>query len=346
MNAHRPLLFSLAALLTAAPAFGQMAISAKAGLVNAADGDVYLNDKLVEPKPTEFVTVPKDGVLRTAAGRVEVLLTPGAFLRMAESASFRLVENDLSNVVVDLLDGSALIDIAELPDENRIAVRSAGQLIRPLKRGIYLIDVAPEPRVRVYEGEATVAVDDREYTLKGSRELIATGSGWMVNKFDTKETDALYRWAKRRSEYIAMANVSAARSARQISGTGSGMMGRWLFNPFFGTMTYLPWGNNVFSPFGYAFFNPFNVYRLYMPPVYYRATDPFGGGGGGVAAGPAWRTSPNAGSGAMPGMGPRSTGSVGGGEASRGPVNTSVPSGGSVGGSRGSAGGGPRGGGR
>lgn len=344
MNTSRPLLIALAVSFASAPAFGQMAISAKAGLVNAADGDVYLNDKLVEPKPSEFVTVPKDGVLHTAMGRVEVLLTPGAFLRMADSSTFRLVENDLTNVVVDLLEGSALIDVAELPDENRITVRSAGQVIRPLKRGIYLVDFTPEPRVRVYEGEATVAVDDAVYTLKGSRELIPTGSGWMVSRFDSKETDALYRWAKRRSEYIAMANVSAARSAGLSSGTGSGMMGRWFFNPFFGTMTYVPWGNNVFSPFGYAFFNPFNVRRVYMPPVYYRTGDPFGGGG--AVSGPAWRTSPNAGSGAMPGMGPRSTGSVGGGEASRGPVNTSVPSGGSVGGSRGSAGGGPRGGGQ
>lgn len=346
MKRLRLLLFGLAASLTAAPVYGQMAISTKAGLVNVFDGDVFLDGKLVEVKSTEFVTVPKDGVLRTAEGRVEVLLSPGAFLRMAESSSFRLVENDLGNVVVDLLEGSALIDVAELPEEISISIRAPGQLARIRKNGLYLIDATPEARVRVYEGEAVVAAGDSEYTLKGSRELVATAGGFAVSKFDGKETDALYRWAKRRSEYIAMANLSAARSAvGSARGTSRDMMGRWLFNPWFGTMTYVPWGNNVFSPFGFAYFSPYTVNRVYNPPVYYGSSGGWRGGGD-AASGAGWRTSPNAGSGAMPGMGPRSTGAMSDGGASRGPVNSSVPSSGSVGGSRGSAGAGPRGGGR
>lgn len=346
MKRLRLLLFGLAASLTAAPVFGQMAISTKAGLVNVFDGDVFLDGKLVEAKATEFVTVPKDGILRTEEGRVEVLLSPGAFLRMAEFSAFRLAENELSNVVVDLLEGVALIDVAELPQEISISIRAPGQLTRIGKNGLYVIDATPEARVRVYEGEAVVAAGDREYVLKGSRELVAAEGGFAVKKFDTKETDALYRWAKRRSEYIAMANLSAARSAGFARGTSRDTMGRWLFNPWFGTMTYVPWGNNVFSPFGFAYFSPFTVFRAYNPPVFYGSPGAWGGGGGGASSGAGWRVSPNAGSGAMPGLGPRSTGAISGGGVSRGPVNSSVPSSGSVGGSRGSVGAGPRGGGR
>lgn len=81
------------------------------------------------------------------------------------------------------------------------------------------------------------------------------------------------------------------------------MMGRWIYNPFFGAMTYVPWGSNVFSPFGFAFFNPFNVYRVYMPPAFGRGPDPWGGGAGG-----GFNRGQYGGVAAMNGSGPRTGG--------------------------------------
>jgi len=49
-------------------------------------------------------------------------------------------------------------------------------------------------------------------TLKDAKEL-NLGGVWAVNKFDNKTGDAFYRWASRRASYLAMANVSSARSA-------------------------------------------------------------------------------------------------------------------------------------
>lgn len=337
MNGSRPLFLLLAAtLLAALPGYGQMAISAKAGLINVADGEVYVDGKLVEPKPSEFVTIPRDGLLKTAEGRAEVLLTPGAFLRMADFGSFRLLNNDLSSVVVDLLEGAALVEITELSDANSITLRAKDQTIQLKKAGIYLVEVTPQARVRVYgSGEAEVSIDDKTYFVKGNRELIPGANGWTVAKFDSKDTDPLYRWAMRRSEYIAMANLSAARTATGPSrnsffgGTG-GLPGAWIFNPFFGTMTYVPWGNNVISPFGFAYFNPFSAYRFYINPrPVYSGPDPWqsagggnmgrwsGGGGGMVRGGDSSIGSARGTSGGFSGAvaGSSSAGSAGGGGA-------------------------------
>ncbi|MCL4795895.1 MAG: hypothetical protein KJZ84_15145 [Bryobacteraceae bacterium] len=372
MNVNRSLLFLLAiALLLAVPTYGQLAISAKAGLINVADGEVYVDGKMVEHNPNGFTTIPKDGLLKTSEGRAEVLLTPGSFLRVSEYSSFRLLDNNTDNVSIDLLEGSALVEVTELLDENQLTFRAVNQVVRVKKNGVYLIDISPAPRVRVYDGgEAMVAINDEIYLVKSNRELVASAGGWAVNRFDPNDTDALYRWAKRRSEYIAMANLSAARSApgRTAGMTGT-MLGNWFFNPFFGTMTYVPWGANVFSPFGWAFFNPYQAYRFYANPWNYygygvRNPSPFRGGNTPTASSGRWSGQAPAGIGGMQRSGSSSMGSIrtgpsggfggasGGGYSGGGVISggggpaAGASSGAAAGGARGSVGGGARGGGR
>lgn len=339
MNVNRLLLLLLAlTLVCAAPSYAQLAISAKAGLINVADGEVYVDGKLVEHNPNGFTTIPKEGLLKTEEGRAEVLLTPGSFLRIGENSSFRLLDNNTDNVSIDLLEGTSLVEVTELLDENQLTFRAGSQVVRVKKNGVYLIDVSPTPRVRVYDGgEAMVSVNDDVFLVKSNRELVASGAGWTVNRFDPNDTDALYRWAKRRSEYIAMANLSSARSAPgRSSGMADTTLGRWFFNPFFGTMTYVPWGSNVFSPFGWALFNPYQAYRFYANPWNYygyngRNASPFRGGNPAVASGGRWR-----------GQAPAGFGGMQRGEASSmGAIRTSP----SIGFGRGSGGGGYSGGG-
>lgn len=58
--------------------------------------------------------------------------------------------------------------------------------------------------------------------------------------FDTKQTDAFYNWSARRDQYVAEANVYAAKSALD-SGTGYGNGlgsggGTWAYNPWVGML--------------------------------------------------------------------------------------------------------------
>ena len=363
MNLPRILPLLAAAALLIAPAYGQMAISAKAGLINVADGEVFVDGKAVEHNPNGFTTIPKDGTLKTAEGRAEVLLTPGSFLRVSEFSSFRLADNNTDNVAIDLLEGAALVEVTELLDQNQLTFRAQNQVIRPMKGGVYLIEISPVARVRAYDGgEVMVSVNDEQFVVKSNRELVASADGWVVNKFDSADTDPLYRWAKRRSEYISMANLSAARTApgrNSMMGMGAGfggmgMLGNWFYNPFFGTMTYVPWGQGVFSPFGYGYFNPYQAYRFYAAPQRYvvNRNAPFGRNAESSSSSGRWA-----------GMGGSDSGfgGVRSGASSMGSVRSapsggfgggggaaSAPSGGASagGGARGASGGGARGGGR
>ncbi|MFZ5928791.1 MAG: hypothetical protein ACOYX1_15250 [Acidobacteriota bacterium] len=270
-----------ALLLLAGSAVAQHAVSARAGMINVAEGDVFFVDdrgaapQRVEPRPNELVSMKEGQTLRTEEGRAEVLLTPGAFLRLGEASAVRLDSSRLSSVKLELLDGGTLIDIVELLPDNSVLVRLAGAEVELEKAGLYRFDAAP-PRVRVFNGQAEVRAAGLAQTLKGGRELRLEGAQWAVRKFDAdKETDSLYRWSKRRSGYIAMANVSAARQAGSFWGASGFRGGTWLWNPFFGFATYVPWSDTVMSPFGYYYYTPRTVYQVYYPP---RSAPALGGG--------------------------------------------------------------------
>lgn len=289
MKSTRLAILALALAASSLTASAQVAISAKAGLVNAADGDIFLDGKAFQPKPSELIDVKPGQVLSAEDGRAEVLLFPGAFLRMPDHSSFKMISSKLNDVRIEVLSGSVLVEVDELLDGNQITLKAGDATLRPSKNGIYRVDTDPQ-RLRVYQGEAAVVANDKEYTLKGSREMVSSNGAWTEGKFDSKETDALYRWAKRRSEYIAMANRSSAQTA--FNGTSGGRwgglfgsmgfggynaaysgMGGWVYNPWFGTLTYVPMSGLLYSPFGFAYYTPFNVYQAYLPGAYY-----YGGG--------------------------------------------------------------------
>jgi hypothetical protein len=286
-------------------AFAQNAISAKAGLVQVADGEVFVNDKAVEHKVAQFTDLKSKDILTTGEGRAEVLLTPGAFLRMTDSSGVRMVSTRLSDVRMDMLKGEAVIEIAELLTDNSITVNVGTAAFELRKGGIYRFDAEPG-RIRVYQGEAVAAQGEKTVTIKSGHEFAYNGSAWVSGHFDTDETDALYRWSARRSGEVAVANVSAARQAGSSYGAysgysnagmyGSGMYdngmygagmygagmygagGGWMYNPYFGMFTFMPFYGTAFSPFGYAYYTPITVVPVYAyAPVQ---------GGGSVSGGP------------------------------------------------------------
>ena len=95
-----------------------------------------------------------------------------------------------------------------------------------------------------------------------------------------------------------MANVSAAKALHDNRGylgagfgpsygctsTGSSL---WAFNPYFGMYTYVPCNGRYASPYGFVFWSPLTVGRVYAPrPVYAP------GFGNGAGAGTGYHTGP------------------------------------------------------
>ena len=290
-------------LAFSALALGQSVISAHSGVVQYVEGDVTIGGEIINPKVGQFPNLKENDVLRTEQGRAEVLLTPGVFLRVGENSAVKMVSNHLTDTRIEFLQGSALVECDDLLKDNAVTIVHSGANVSILKAGLFRFDAAPA-RVGVYSGEVKVsAADGKMIVLKNGHQATLEGT-LEASKFDAKlEEDALYRWSSRRSDYVAMANVSAAKTAYDSgnygggygggltggigiggmgmggTGMGYGMGDAWAFNPFFGTYTFLPFDGTFMSPFGYAFWSPFSVWNYYsMFPPYY-GYGPVGGGG-------------------------------------------------------------------
>jgi hypothetical protein len=303
MSRYSTLLLAVLVVLAGLPLAAQNVVSAKAGIVHLAEGDVFLDGKQITPKPTEFPEIKAGVELRTEAGRAEVLLAPGQFLRLGEDSAMRMTKTALEDVRFSIEKGMANLEIVEyttgqklLPNgqevhpfastddslkSSRVTVAFNDLTVRVLKAGIFQFNAA-DGSLRAYSGELQALSGDKQWTVRGGTALNGSANGWLAAKFDVKETDPLFRWAKRRASYVAMANVAAARSATTSYGYGSGYSGLgsgrgWLYNPYLGMYTFIPMGGMMYSPFGWAYYTPRTVIYAYAPA--------YNGGGGSSASG-------------------------------------------------------------
>ncbi len=258
--------------------YAQSVISAHSGVLHHYEGDVTIAGQPPNQKAGTFAEVKPKQELETQVGRAEVLLTPGAFLRMGENSAIRMDSNKLSDTQVAFLKGSAIIDFVEVAKDNSVKISYQDYDVTFLKKGIYRFDSEPA-ELKVYSGEAVVAHGGTSVHIKDAKGLAFTPA-LVSEKFDNRTGDALYRWAKRRSEYIAVANLSAARQAGSgYTSSGSGT-GSWYFNPYYSMYTFLPGSGILCDPFAiYAcYYSPGSAWRYYYPQNYYN-----GGGGGGYS---------------------------------------------------------------
>jgi len=278
-------------------ALAQSVISARSGLIHYVEGQVYLGDQPVETKFGSFPEVKENQQLRIEDGRAEVLLTPGVFLRLGENSSFRMVTNRLIDTRIEFLSGTAIVEAEDIGKDNSVTVVYKDATVHVVKKGLYRLDSA-SGELRVFEGDAEVTAGDNTVEVKDSH-LIALDT-LAISRFDKNQTDALDRWSARRGEYVAMANVGAANSVRSslfsggggLYGNGGGVYGiggmglngmgcggygggnlfnsGWYFNSYFGMYSFVPCMDGaMYSPYGYRFWNPYDVYSASLPGYYY-----------------------------------------------------------------------------
>jgi hypothetical protein len=283
--------------LTSVAASAQSVVSAHSGTLHYFDGAVTIDGARVESKVGKFSEIKENSVLRTGQGRAEILLTPGVFLRVGENTEIRMLDNRLLSTRVEILSGSAMVE----SDDPEVSVKNPAVTIlykeyeiQPLKFGVFEITSEPN-QMRVFKGQATVQAGTNRITVKEGR-LMPFSAALLTEKFDEKQADDLYLWARDRSAYLSAANMSSARSLASSGGYGNGFgsgygydaslpgarngfSGNWYFNPFLNMYTYMPYGGTLWSPFGYGYYSPYTIYSYYSPGGYYWS------GGGGSRAG-------------------------------------------------------------
>jgi hypothetical protein len=248
-------------------AWAQAGMTARPGTLNYVEGTVSLDGQPLAASAIGKTEVALGQVLETGTGHAEVLLFPGAYLRLGDRSAVQMVSPSLTDTRVRLQRGEALVEVDQIGRENYLAVLTGGTEIRVEKKGIYEFN-ADQPRVAVYDGKASLREDDKIVSIGKGKEL-ALGAGAAVKprKFDRDRSDELYRWSSVRSGYLAEANMSAARMVVVDNYPGWWAGTGWYWDPWFATWAFVPGGGFLNSPFGYGFYSP--AYWSYGAPYYH-----------------------------------------------------------------------------
>jgi len=188
----------LLCLCAAAPA--QQSVDIRPGSIKQIEGEVYLGDARLPPRPARPVVAGAGEVLRTGEGKVEVQLGPWATLWMGARSSLRLEDPDYDRMRLTVLGGSAIVEIIEGGPGATLTVHLGAAAVECREAGVYRLD-AGAGRVRVYDGKARVLLGEKSETLKKGRSADLAG-GFKTAKFDRRRGDALQHWAAWRSDLL------------------------------------------------------------------------------------------------------------------------------------------------
>jgi hypothetical protein len=236
------------------------------GSINYVEGQASIGNEPLNPNAVGSVDLGMGQTLTTQAGKVEILLTPGVFLRVADNSSVRMISPDLVNTEVALDRGRAMVEVLDLRKENNIRIDQPHDVsTQLLKNGLYDFD-SDHQQIRVFKGTGEVHASGKNVKVTGERELTPNAGGTLkAEKFDTRQyEDDFFRWGALRSGYLSEA---AADQARAYLGPGPGWYGPgwngkgWYWDPWFEGWTFIPADGIFYSPFGWGFYSPIFVYR-------------------------------------------------------------------------------------
>jgi len=205
-------------------ASGQKVVSARAGLISYVQGPAFVDSRRVILRSTRFAQMRNGETLSTGRGRAELLLAPGAFLRISENAQVRMDDTQLSDTRLTLLGGDALIEIVQSQEGGRIQVTLAETITELARPGLYRLGIAQngtaQGTMRVYGGEAVVRSGLKTALVKRGMG-VDLDAGLPVTKFDRKQTDSLHAWAARRSFDLFMSDREARQRQTHWQSTGT-----------------------------------------------------------------------------------------------------------------------------
>jgi hypothetical protein len=195
------------ATLFARIAASQNAISTHAGLLNHFEGQVAIGGKPVRTVAS-FPHVLPGQELRTEKGRAEILLNPGAFLRVDENSGVRMLSNALTDTRVQAIAGSILLEYTALDKESSVTLIAGSSEVTFREKGAYRIDVE-EALVSVYSGEAVIVRGREALTLRSGMQSATATNALDARELPGKARDALFDWCTSRSDFVSMTTCFA-----------------------------------------------------------------------------------------------------------------------------------------
>jgi uncharacterized membrane protein YgcG len=283
LKAFASFLFT-ATLSASAWATGTNASTAVPGTLNYVEGQVSMGGQTLDSKSIGSTQLQAGQSLTTGIGKAEVLLTPGVFLRVGDNSAVQMISPGITNTMVAVNRGDAMLEVEQILPQNDIRVTEDGANTQILKTGLYDFNSNPG-WVRVFDGQAVVQDAGRQVKVKAGHEVdVASDGSLTAHKFDRKANEEadLYRWSSLRSAYEAEANVNAAGIYAE-SGWGPwgpGWWGAgWYWDPWYDGFAFIPGDGIFYSPFGWGFYSPWWVYDAPFLGYGYGRFGRFGYGG-------------------------------------------------------------------
>jgi hypothetical protein len=238
------------------------------GSVNYVEGAVLLNGNALSREAVGSTVVKPGEKLVTNDGYAEILLTPGAFLRVGHNSEIEVPTAGLAATQVNVERGSAMLEVNQLIKGTNLGVEMNGTEAQVEKQGLYSFD-AGDQVIQTFDGKLKVARDGKTVSLGKHDELkLASDKPLKKHDFDADaaKTEPLYVWSKARSEDLANASERAASNAESYVAVSPG----WYWDPYFGGYGFWPYRASIYSPFGWGFYSP--LYFGYYVPRYYIPT--------------------------------------------------------------------------
>ena len=251
------MVLSLATSLFVPAAIAQNTNTARPGTINYVEGQASLNGQMLTAKSAGSAEVAPGQTVSTMNGKVEVLLTPGVFLRLGDNSAVTMVMPDLTKTEIQVDRGTAEVEVDQLYKQNDLLVDQGPAQATLLKNGLYEFD-ANAGQMRVFDGEAAVSpaqAAKKWIKVKDHYELALNGEAAKPQDFNGEQVasnDPLYSWSKLRADYLGQANLNLAEEYAGSAGFYSG----WTWDPALYGYTWLPGDGLYWSPFGYGFYSP------------------------------------------------------------------------------------------
>jgi hypothetical protein len=85
----------------------QGARQARPGAINYVEGHALIDGQVLNPDSVGSAILDRGQTLTTQSGKVEILLTPGVFLRVADKSEVKMISPDLANTETEVEQGRA-----------------------------------------------------------------------------------------------------------------------------------------------------------------------------------------------------------------------------------------------
>ena len=252
-------------------------ISARAGGVNAVTGRATVRGLRNMEWHQLMITenLERGDVVKTGSdGRVEVLLNPGSYMRLAENSEFELSNNSLENLELRLIRGTAIMEVTGADDaELLINIVTPHTRMAIVRRGLYRVNVAPEEATELIVRKGRVVLEGSQTKIKGGNKVVfSAGQPFSIaklNQAEKRETDRIEVWSKERAELVAQANRRIRRRDLSLlladyrSSYPRGMRfggrfgGMWIYNAGASSYTFMPFYSGWGSPYGGSYSSAF-----------------------------------------------------------------------------------------